>query len=114
MRQEFPAKVKLQAYNRCLIDGRPHCEMCDLPILGVPEYDHVKASGLGGPATIENCAVVCRGCHSKKTHTQDRPIMQKADNQRKAQAGIKRVSRPIPGSKASGLRKKFNGTVEWR
>ena len=103
MRREFPARVKLQAYNRSLgvIDGKPHCEVkwdgkrCGKLILGVPEYDHVKADGLGGEPTLENCQVACRDCHRRKTHTEDRPIMQKADNQRRAAAGIKRTSRPI-------------------
>ena len=90
MRQEFPVKVKLQAYERCLVNGKPHCELCDKLILGVPEYDHVKPDGLFGPPTIENCMVLCGSCHRTKTHEQDRPIMQKADNQFKAKAGIKR------------------------
>lgn len=119
-RSEFPVSVKKQAYARCLIDGKPHCEVswvgkvCGKLILGTPEYDHRKADGLGGEPTLENCQVACGACHKVKTHQHDRPIMQKADEQKKAGAGIKRTSRPIPGSKASGIKKKFDGTVVYR
>ena len=90
MRREFPSKVKLAAYERCLRDGKPHCERCSLRIVGLPEYDHVRADGLGGEPTLENCAVLCGKCHRIKTHGEDRPSMQKADNQRKSAAGVKR------------------------
>ena len=90
MRTEFPVKVKLQAYERCLINSKPHCELCDKLILGVPQYDHVKPDGLGGRATIENCMVLCGSCHRNKTHGQDRPVMAKADRSFKSKAGIKR------------------------
>ena len=90
MRVEFAARVKLKAYVRSLINDKPHCELCDKLILGVPEYDHIKPCGLGGEATIENCMVLCGACHRRKTHEQDRPVMAKADRQFKAKAGIKR------------------------
>lgn len=90
MRTEFGKKVKLAAYMRCLVNNKPHCELCDKLILGIPEFDHVKADGLGGEATLQNCMVLCGACHRRKTHEQDRPIMAKADRQFKAKAGIKR------------------------
>ncbi len=90
MRTEFGKKVKLEAYMRCLINDKPHCELCDKLILGIPEFDHIKADGLGGEATLQNCMVLCGACHRRKTHEQDRPIMTKADAQFKAKAGIKR------------------------
>jgi len=99
MRVEFAARVKLKAYVRSLINDKPHCELCKLPILGVPEYDHRKADGLGGEATLENCAVLCGKCHRRKTHEEDRPIMAKADRQFKAKAGIKGPKRKWPKRK---------------
>jgi hypothetical protein len=105
-RSEFSVSVKKQAYARCLIDGKPHCEVswagkvCGKLILGTPEYDHIKPDGLQGEPTFENCQVACGACHTVKTHQHDRPIMQKADNQKKAHAGIKRQSQPIPVRKA--------------
>jgi 5-methylcytosine-specific restriction endonuclease McrA len=93
MRTEFKKSVKLEAYKRCLVDNKPHCELCGKKILGVPEFDHIKADGLGGEATIENCQVLCGSCHRQKTHEQDRPIMTKADAQFEAQIGVKRKYR---------------------
>ena len=90
MRSEFPVKVKKQAYERCLINGKPHCERCDKLILGVPQYDHIIPDGLQGKPTIENCWSLCGTCHRRKTNEEDNPIMRKADAQFKAQAGIKR------------------------
>lgn len=90
MRREFPSPVKWEAYKRCLRNDKPHCEGCGFRIIGVPEYDHIKPDGLGGEPTLENCQVLCGKCHRRKTHEEDRPIMQKADNQKKAAAGVKR------------------------
>jgi 5-methylcytosine-specific restriction endonuclease McrA len=50
----------------------------------------VEPDGLGGEPTLENCQVACGACHKRKTHTEDRPIMAKADRQKKSGAGIKR------------------------
>lgn len=111
MRREFSAKIKLAAFNRCQRDGKPHCEGCGLTILGVCEYDHDIPDGLGGEPTLENCKVLCGKCHRIKTHTLDRPRMQKADNQRKASAGIKRTSNPMPGGRGSKYKKLMNGKV---
>jgi 5-methylcytosine-specific restriction endonuclease McrA len=90
MRREFSKTVKWDAYKRCLVNDKPHCESCGLRIIGVPEFDHVKPDGLGGEPTLENCAVLCGKCHRLKTHEEDRPIMAKADRQKKAAAGVKR------------------------
>jgi 5-methylcytosine-specific restriction endonuclease McrA len=64
--------------------------MCGFRIIGTCEYDHIKPDGLGGEPTLENCAVLCGKCHRHKTHEEDRPIMAKADRQKKAAAGVKR------------------------
>ena len=90
MRREFSKSVKWDAYKRCLVSGKPHCESCGLKILGVPEFDHIKADGLGGEPTLQNCSVLCGKCHRIKTHAEDRPIMAKADRQKKSAAGIKK------------------------
>jgi len=90
VRKEFSAKVKLAAWEACHVDGKPRCAICLGIITGRPEYDHVKPDGLGGEPTIENCQVLCRKCHKLKTHEEDRPIMTKADNQKKSEAGVKR------------------------
>jgi 5-methylcytosine-specific restriction protein A len=122
-RKEFPARVKAAALKRCMDDkGIPHCEgiihgvPCRIELrAGITHYDHDTPDGLGGEPTLENCKVLCVLCHKKKTHEEDNPRMTKADNQRKRNFGIKaRKGRPLPGTKASGLRKRFDGTVERR
>ncbi len=87
---EFSVKTKLAGWERCKRDGKPHCELCGLPINGRPEYDHKHALGLGGGSEIDNLQVICQPCHRHKTHEEDRPVMAKADRQKKAAAGIKR------------------------
>lgn len=90
MRREFPAKVKLAAYDRCRINGKPHCERCGKRILGLPEYDHDLPDGLGGEPTLENCKVLCGTCHRKKTGEEDVPMMAKADRVKRKAAGVRR------------------------
>jgi 5-methylcytosine-specific restriction protein A len=106
-RTEFSAKVKGQAWERC--NGR--CEKCTAKLFpGKFDYDHIKADGLGGEPTLENCAVLCTSCHHVKTVEQDRPIMQKADNIRKKHLGIKK-----PRGFGNGkFRKKMDGSVVLR
>jgi 5-methylcytosine-specific restriction protein A len=131
VRREFPARVKAAALKRCMDEkGVPYCEgvvdwlaldatmrvRCNVELrAGNIFYDHHKADGLGGEPTLENARVLCKNCHDAKTFGEDNPRMAKADNQRKRNFGIKaRKGRPLPGTKASGLKKKMNGTVERR
>lgn len=126
-RKEFPARVKAAALKRCMdTAGVPHCEgkvdrggaqpePCAMPMrAGNLFFDHDKADGLGGEPTLEKCRVLCGACHDAKTFGHDNPIMQKADRIRKKHYGIKRSSKPLPGTKRSGLRKRMDGTVERR
>ena len=109
-RSEFSPSVRMKAWDRCV--GK-----CEWPGCGAKLYpgrfafDHIIADGLGGSPTLENCQVLCRPHHDEKTFSEDNPRMTKADNQKKAHLGIKAKSRPMPGSKASGVRKKMNGKV---
>lgn len=102
MRQNFPAKVRAAVLRRCSDEnGVPHCESCG--VAGRVEIDHWKADGLGGEPTEANAVALCRNCHSTKTHTHDRPIMAKADRQRK---------KHFLGRKPRTIRswRRFNGT----
>ena len=126
MRREFGARIKAAALKRCMdSNGVPRCEgikhevgpvHCNIILrAGDTFYDHDTPDGLGGEPTLENCKVLCGVCHDIKTHEHDNPRMTKADNQRKAHFGIKaRKGRPLPGTKASGVKKKFDGSVERR
>lgn len=77
-------------------------------------YEHVQPDGLGGEPTLENCRVHCDVCATRKTVEEDNPRMAKADRVLKANFGLKTKSRPMPGSRRSGLRKRMDGTVERR
>lgn len=108
-RQEFSTRVRDEAYQRC--GGK--CESCGADLApGRYQFDHIVPAGLGGAATLENCAVLCRNCHSNKTHNVDRPRMAKADRGRKKHLGIKKLrGQPMPGTKASGWKRLMSG--EW-
>lgn len=125
-RREFPQSVRKLAFARCCrecnvdgvknIPGTPQCENCGHVLRsGNIEYEHLDPDGLGGEPTLANCGVWCAvPCSSKKTHTQDNPRMAKADRVLKSTYGLKPKGRPMPGSRASGLRRRMNGTVERR
>ena len=112
MTRTFSKSVRLQAWQR----SQGKCECCSAKLYpSAFEYDHVLPHGLGGKSTLENCEVLCRACHSVKTHGNDRPQICKADRQRAAHLGIKtKKGRPMAGTKASGWRRRMNGTVERR
>ena len=123
MRKEFGARIKAAALKRCMDDkGIYRCEgelpwgRCNVELRGGNTfYDHHQPDGLGGAPTLENARVLCGTCHSHKTFNEDNPRMQKADRSKKAHYGIKpKQSRPIPGTRASGFKKRMDGTVERR
>ena len=111
-RREFSQKVRTLAFER----ANGWCEECGAKLFpGGYQYDHVLPAALGGDRTLDNCKVICLPCHGLKTTKEDRPKIHKADRARvKIMDGKKRKSRPIPGSKASGWRKRMDGTVERR
>ena len=119
-RREFSQKVRKLAFARCCKNGTkagiPQCENCGNVLrAGNIEYEHLDPDGLGGEPTLENCGVWCAvPCSSKKTRTEDNPRMAKADRILKKNFGLEAKGRPMPGSKASGIRKRMNGTVERR
>lgn len=112
MRREFPAKVKQAAYER----SGGHCESCTAPLSpGHIHYDHVIPDGLGGEPVLDNCACICSACHGRKTAKQDVPRIAKAKRQRADHIGAKsKTRRPMPGSRASGWKRRMDGTTERR
>jgi 5-methylcytosine-specific restriction protein A len=112
-RQEFTQKTKLAAWNRS--GGK--CEQCGNVIRpgNGPEYHHRLEAYFDGSAELENCQVLCiRPCHQTLT-AKAQPAFRKARRIRKKVANAKpKRSRPMPGTKRSGLRKRMDGTVERR
>lgn len=85
-RQEFSKAVKLEAWNRA--GGR--CEKCTTKLYGhQTEYHHDKECTFGGDATIANCIVLCRACHSNITRGRAKDIS-KSNRIRNRNIGIKR------------------------
>lgn len=107
MRKEFPAKVKVAAFER----AKGHCEACGAYIIGRAEYDHSLPDALGGEPTLENCVCLCSKCHRQKTSTVDVPMIAKTKRVKAKAIGAKRSKTPLPGSRGSGWKKKMDGSV---
>ena len=98
-RREFPAKVKVAAFER----AKGHCERCTTRlVVGKIQYDHVIADALGGEPTLENSAVLCASCHGEKTPSDTTAAAKVKRTTRQLVAGIKKRStwpKPPPGYK---------------
>jgi hypothetical protein len=117
-RLEFSKKVKIAILRRAGWPENPICEGCGMPMRGKRiEVDHTiecweqpdrqELTEADGKALGWDC------CHQPKSSTK---TAQRAHGNRiiEKAARARPKSRPIPGSKASGLRKGFNGIVEKR
>lgn len=107
MRTEFTAKVKAAAAMR----ANGHCEECSRRLMtGDFHYDHVIPDALGGEATLENCAVLCRSCHGSKTTKSDVPRIAKANRNFRKARGIRKPSK-FACARGSKWKKKLDGSV---
>jgi 5-methylcytosine-specific restriction protein A len=85
-RREFTKAVKLDAWKR----AAGQCEKCTAKLFpGNVEYHHDKECTYGGAATIENCVVLCRACHSTITGKRAKDIA-KSNRVRNRNIGIKK------------------------
>ncbi len=88
------------------------CHICggeiDL-VLSSWEAEHPVMHTLGGREVLP----AHWRCHKTKTAA-DMSSLAKGKRFRDRNLGIKRSSRPMPGSRASGIRKKMDGSVERR
>lgn len=111
-REEFPSKVRIAAFDR----AKGRCEVCSAHLfVGKYQYDHIIPTAVGGPPTLENCRVACTSCHGTKTAKVDVPAIAKTARTKAKHIGAKTAKgRPLPGTKASGLRKKMSGEVQRR
>jgi 5-methylcytosine-specific restriction protein A len=112
VRTEFSSKVRVAAFQR----SGGFCEKCTAKLWpGKFAYDHIIPDQFGGEATLENCAVLCTNCHGEKTAKADIPAIAKSTRVRALHLGAKtKHSRPMPGSRASGLKKHMDGSVSRR
>ena len=123
-RLEFSKAVKKQMFVRAGGPGNLHCEGCGLKLRAWEfEYDHTIEEwereniqhGLRPPLTADDGKVLGKKCcHQPKTARKAKErahvnlVYEKNAKMRKPKG------RPIPGSKASGFKKKMNGKVEKR
>lgn len=107
----IPPRVRLRVFERhhgiCHLSGRKIAS-------GEPwDCDHVVALVNGGSHRESNLAPALRDKHREKTKAD---VAEKATVYRKRlkHLGVRPKGRPMPGSRASGFRKRMNGTVERR
>lgn len=121
-RVEIPKAVKLEVFRRA---GGPEelvCEgECCLPLRGKPfEYHHLREEWTWNlpksqrpPITAADVKLLCIPCHDNvsavgtKDRSHSKRIIEKT-------ARAKKTRNPLPGSKASGWRKKMDGSWERR
>lgn len=104
----IPPRVRLRVWDRC--EGK--CGECGRKI-GVGEgwiVEHLTALINGGANRETNLGVTCGWC---KTNKDARDVAEKSKvaRVRSRHLGVKQSSRPMPGSKASGWKRKMDGTV---
>lgn len=91
------------------------CLFCRLLIDGAREdwyVEHIRALELGGEDTDENCAPA-HYYHKPEKDAEDHSLAARAKRQKRALLGIKKPKgRPLPGSRASGIRRRMDGTIE--
>lgn len=74
--------------------------------------DHRTALINGGQNREANLQPICDWCDKNSKTPADVAEKSKTARVRNRHLGIKRAGRPIPGSRASGIRRRMNGTVE--
>jgi 5-methylcytosine-specific restriction endonuclease McrA len=93
-------------------EGR--CYICSKTIFVAEQWDvdHIKPLWLGGKDAESNMKPVHIGCHAGKT-VEEAPVRAKSNRVRAKHLGLRKAKgRPMPGTKASGIRKRMSGRVE--
>lgn len=101
MRREFPAKVKVTAFER----SKGRCERCGaILVTGKFRYNHRIPDALGGEPTLDNCEVLCLACDTPQTYGKDIPAIAKSRRIRKRAACVKKP-------RTIRAWRKFDGTI---
>lgn len=106
----IPPRVSVRLFEKA---GKK-CQHCQRPLFGGDKWqvDHIIALVNGGENREGNLQVLCDWCHKKKTAgdvaVKSKTYRVKAKHLAKARA----KGRALPGTKASGIRKRMNGDVE--
>lgn len=120
-RREFEKKTKRAALERsggfCEAVGTWYGlekdQRCNVPLSHGVQFDHIDLDANSKDNSLANCAAVCIKCHQFKTAKIDIPKAAKTVRQQDKHNGIKKSKgRPLPGTRASGIRRRMDGTVE--
>lgn len=108
-KDEFPSGVRNDALRRA--NGR--CEACGTLLRpGRIQIDHKKAVAFGGKPVLSNAQVLGDCCYTPK-NANDNAAAKRSNRITRKNAGIRtKQGRPLPGTRASGIRKRMNGNVE--
>lgn len=86
MRAEFTKAVRLAAWKR----SNGACRSCTAKLFpGNVEYHHDLECTFGGTADLDNCVVLCRGCHRAITNKRAK-VIAKSNAEREKHLGIKK------------------------
>lgn len=123
-RREFSRAQKGEMLQRSRdANGRIRCEGCGMDLTGKRfDFDHTVAEAMrleddkGRPISIADGKLLGKACcHDPKSHEEDIPAVAKAKRREAKHYGIKpRTSRPIPGSRNTPFKIKFNAPPERR
>ena len=105
-----PPRVRARVWFR----DKGTCQCCGTLIMAGMDWqvDHRIAIANGGENRESNLQVLLASCHKDKTKA-DVAEKSKVARVRTKHLGIKKhQARPMPGTKASGIRKRMNGTIE--
>ena len=112
-RQHLSARER----QRCFDAAKGRCDICGFPIVDGEGFDisHRIPLAAGGEDVPANRFPAHRKCHARQTAEIDAERIAKTRRQRQKASGARpRSARPIAGSKASGWRKRMDGTAERR
>lgn len=101
---------------RIFLAAEGRCHICNFKIDATKqkwEAEHVKPLWLGGADDETNMRPAHVACHARKS-ADEAPDRARSTSLRAAHLGIKRKpkGRPLPGTRASGIRKRMSGQVE--
>lgn len=112
-RTEFSPSVKNEIFHRS--EGK--CEECGVPLKDHEgEYDHTipdyfRQNDPNVTYTAEDGKRLCNGCHKEKTGSDQGDIAKTRRVKNKHRGTNRKTKNPMSGSKASGIRKKMDGTI---
>jgi 5-methylcytosine-specific restriction endonuclease McrA len=107
------ARLSTKARLAIFLAHNGECHLCGGKIKPGEAWDvsHDRPLALLGEDDDTNRKPAHRKCHRAHTAAVDIPAIAKAKRLQAAHLGIKKAKRPMPGSRASGLKKCMDGRV---